>query len=457
MNTKRVIQDVFKVKVSPDKLIAELWYNKPNNEITEEFVWSTKEIITFFETNNITFGLNYSNIGMLIELGFANKFPIIIAEGTPAEAGVDGSIHYTYDFTTTVDRSEGFNFREVMRIPTVQAGDKIAEIIPPTTGEVGRTVYNTMIKGSSGKPVYKKQGKNVTFDKETSTFYASKSGQVSVVNDVIHVYDVYEVSEDLSLKIGNIDFVGTVVIHGNIPTGFRINATGDIKVYGLVEGAELIAGGSIYVAEGIAGFKQGVIEAKKDVHLGYINQAKVKAGNSIYVDNSILHSECTALKFIKCKEGNIIGGTLSAGQSVTSYDIGNRANTTTNLSFETNQTLYNRQLLLEEKKLTEIDNLRKLRILKQKLSLEQPLKIKSRITLLKLKKSFEETNMKVKSIETELASIQTDLDVINDAFLRVEGTIYPNTIISFGKYRKTLKKQYKNVTIAVENNEIKIV
>src|SRR5699024_7621487 len=76
----------------------------------------------------------YRNVN---RIRFCNKFPIIIAEGTPAEAGVDGSIHYTYDFTTTVDRSEGFNFREVMRIPTVQAGDKIAEIIPPTTGEVG--------------------------------------------------------------------------------------------------------------------------------------------------------------------------------------------------------------------------------------------------------------------------------------------------------------------------------
>src|SRR5699024_12468206 len=105
------------------------------------------------------------------------------------------------DYTRTIDRSEGFNIREVMRMPTVQAGDKIDEIIPPTTGEVGRTVYNTMIKGSSGKPVYKKQGKNVTFDKETSTFYASKSGQVSVVNDVIHVYDVYEVSEELFFKV----------------------------------------------------------------------------------------------------------------------------------------------------------------------------------------------------------------------------------------------------------------
>src|SRR5699024_3755919 len=141
----------------------------------------------------------------------------------------------------------------------------------------------------------------------------------------------------------------------------------------------------------------------------------------------------------------------SAGQSVTSYDIGNRANTTTNLSFETNQTLYNRQLLLEEKKLTEIDNLRKLRILKQKLSLEQPLKIKSRITLLKLKKSFEETNMKLRRLETQLAYIQKELDVVNDAFLGVERTIHPNTVIAFGKYGKTLTKQYDNVKIAVEN------
>ena len=159
MNTKRVIQEVFKVKVSPDKLIAELWYNESNAEITEDFVWSIKDIISFLEANNITFGLNYSNIGILKEFGFANKFPIVIAEGTPAETGVDGSIHYTYDFTTSVDRSEGFDFKKVMRIPTVQAGDKIAEISPPTTGEVGRTVYNTMIKGSPGKPVQKNREK----------------------------------------------------------------------------------------------------------------------------------------------------------------------------------------------------------------------------------------------------------------------------------------------------------
>ena len=114
-------------------------------------------------------------------------------------------------------------------------------------------------------------------------------------------------------------------------------------------------------------------------------------------------------------------------------------------------------LLLEEKKHAGEDNLRKLTLLKQKLNIERPLKIKSRITLLKLKKSFEKTNEKVKAIETELASIQTDLSVMDDESLRVEGTIYPNTTISFGKYRKTLKKQYKNVTITIKNNEIKIV
>src|SRR5699024_12601170 len=105
---------------------------------------------------------------------------------------------------------------------------------------------------------------------------------------------------------------------------------------------------------------------------------------------------------MKCEEDHVVAVIVCAGRSVTSDDIGNRANTTTNSSCETNQTLYNRQLLLEEKKPTEIDNLRNLRILKQKLSLEQPHKINSRIILLKLKKSFEETKKKVKRIKTEL-------------------------------------------------------
>src|SRR5699024_1851320 len=112
--------------------------------------------------------------------------------------------------------------------------------------------------------------------------------------NILHVHNVYEVHEDISLKVGNIDFLGNVVIRGDVPTGFTVKATGDVKVFGIVEAATIEVGGSIYISEGMAGLKTGTLIAKEDVYIGYINQGNVEAQNNIYVDNSILHSICNA-------------------------------------------------------------------------------------------------------------------------------------------------------------------
>lgn len=457
METVHEIHEVFRIKVSPDKLKAEIWYSELNEKIADDFKWTTEDIVAFLKTKDITHGLIHSMIGKLIESGYDNEFPLTIAQGHQAKNGADGEIMLNYDTTTDVDRSKGYDFREVMRIPTAREDDKIAMLTSPTAGEDGRTVYDTSIKAKPGRPAQIKAGQNVNFDEEALTFHAAETGQVSIANRTIHVHHVYEVHEDLSLKVGNIDFLGTVIIRGDVPTGFRIKATGDIKVYGLVEGAELIADGSVYVTEGMSGVKKGFIEAVESVHIGYINQGKVKAGNSIYVDHSILHSECTAAKMIHCKDGNIIGGVISAGQSVTTKDVGNRLHTVTTLSFGVDKELFDRKQSLEQEHKTEKDNLRKLTLLKQKIGSEQNLDTKARITKLKLRKSFENTSEKIKEMEAELETINIDFDAVDNAFLNIQGTIYPNTIISFGKYRRKLKKKYENVMIRMEDNEIRIV
>ncbi len=87
------------------------------------------------------------------------------------------------------------------------------------------------------------------------------------------------------------------------------------------------------VSEGIAGLKIGRIEAGEDVHIGYVNQGIIKAGNNIYVENSIMHSECTAINDIILRRGNIVGGIISAGGAIIANNVGNRMNTKTNLSF----------------------------------------------------------------------------------------------------------------------------
>src|SRR5699024_7083456 len=112
--------------------------------------------------------------------------------------------------------------------------------------------------------------------------------------NAIEVHEVYQVDETLSMKTGNLDFVGSIVIRSDVPTGYIVRAGGDIKVFGIVEAAEVHAGGSLFISEGLAGLQKGTITAGGDIHIGYINQGKAEAGDSIYVENSILHSECIA-------------------------------------------------------------------------------------------------------------------------------------------------------------------
>ena len=153
--------------------------------------------------------------------------------------------------------------------------------------------------------------------------YATLDGQLSITIDSINVLPVFEVNGDLDLKTGNIDFIGNVLIRGNVPSGYTVKAGGDIHVMGLVEGAHLIAGGSVHISGGIAGGMRGSLEAGIDIYSNYLNQAICNAGRNVSIDRTILHSKVTSGGRVIVQNGHIIGGEIRAARSVEAIDIGN--------------------------------------------------------------------------------------------------------------------------------------
>src|SRR5699024_12523878 len=112
----------------------------------------------------------------------------------------------------------------------------------------------------------------------------------------------------------------------------------------------LFRSGSIFISEGFAGLQKGRIQAADDIHIGYINQGFAQAGHSIHVENSIIHSTCIARQRVFCQQGNIIGGSLSAGQSLEAKDVGNRLSTKTEINLGINKAVDQKeQKLLQEK------------------------------------------------------------------------------------------------------------
>jgi hypothetical protein len=310
------------------------------------------------------------------------------------------------------------------------------------------------VKALAGKPVVARAGKNVVFKKENNCFYATEDGQFSLSGRKLHVYPEYEVNESLSLKKGNLDFVGTIVIRGDVPAGFRVKAEGDVKIYGMVEAAEIIAGGSIYIAEGISGQGKGYLKAEDNIRTGYINQAEVYAGNDLYVENSILHSKCVANGHVFSQKGNIIGGTLSAGKTIDAYDIGTRMNTSTEVILGVNKMISDQESKLINEKQELEGLLEKLKLLGQKLAVQDATNPKIRVSLLRQRNSYEKALEQLRGVTEELAHLNSSIGNPDESKLIVRNFIYQNAVVTFGKYTRIMRSNYHYVQMNTEGNEI---
>lgn len=448
------LKDFFNVVIANDRMSAEI-----HCEIfpkKKDLTFNEESVYQFLKDYNVVYGIDQNLVQKFAKNKLSFKdFPLTIAKGIPAKNGKDGTITYEFNYSSEIERGSNWNFREVMRIPSVTKNQKLATITLPTKGQDGMNVQGKIVKAKPGRPVNTKAGKNVQYKEENLSFYSTIEGQVSITDRRIMVHPLYEVNETLSMKTGNLDFIGSIIIKGDVPTGYTVKAKGDIKIFGIVEAATIIAGGSIYVSEGLAGLQKGIIKAEENIHIGYINQGIAQAKNSIYVENSIIHSEITARNEIVCQRGNIIGGSLSAGKLIEAKDIGNRLSTKTNINLGVNKAVDEEIAKLETTKKELTSTLEKLTMLGKRLK-NRKLDAKTRITLLRQRNSQLKTVEKIKEIDDKLAQMNAFLGSEKEATLVVRNNIYPNVIIAFGKYKHKIDRMYSFIQANLDQNEISI-
>ena len=103
----------------------------------------------------------------------------------------------------------------------------------PERGKPGKTILGRYLDADNGKDldINSRLGKNVYVDTDGKTICASIDGQVVLNGEKISIEPVFVVEGDVTQKIGNIDFVGTVIVKGNVD-GYDIKATGNIEIEG---------------------------------------------------------------------------------------------------------------------------------------------------------------------------------------------------------------------------------
>jgi uncharacterized protein (DUF342 family) len=289
---------------------------------------SMETYLSFLRNNRVVYGANEEFLKEFADRPFY-KERVLVAEGTKPVNGRDSYIQYNFETDQSkLKLREGSNgridFKDLNIIKNVVENQPLARKIPPETGVMGRTVTGKVIPAKNGKDIPLPLGKNVHVGDDGVTIIADINGQVVLVSGKINVEPIYTVRGDVNLKTGNIIFLGTVIINGNVEDGFSVKAAGNIEVNGTVEKAELDAEGDIIVHQGITGKNAGFVRAGRSIWARFIENAVVEAGNMVVVSDGIINSQVDAYKRIICqgKRAHIVGGRLRASEEINAKILG---------------------------------------------------------------------------------------------------------------------------------------
>jgi len=289
---------------------------------------SVETYLSFLRNNRVVFGVNEEYLREFADRP-VYKERVVIAEGLKPVNGQDAYIQYNFETDQSkIKLREGSNgridFKDLNIIKNVVENQPLAKKIPPGHGISGRTVTGKVIPARDGRDILIPLGKNVHAGKDGDTIIADINGQVVITAGKINVEPVYPVQGDVNLKTGNIIFLGTVIINGNVEDGFSVKAAGNIEVNGTVEKADLDAEGDIIVHQGITGKNTGVVKAGRSIWARFIENTNVEAGNMVVVSDGIINSQVDAYKRIICrgKRAHIVGGRLRASEEINAKILG---------------------------------------------------------------------------------------------------------------------------------------
>ncbi len=454
---------IISVEVSMDEMTCSIIATAPMSEGGE---LQADYIERQLEKQNITIGINEEKISAFVDKPVYG-IPYVVAEGIKPVDGHDAYIKYNFETDRSKIRikesaSGQVNFKELNLIQNVVEGQPLAQKMLAERGKAGKTLYGRYLEAKNGKDIPIPLGKNVKLDTDGRTIVATCNGQVLLSGSKINVEPVMEV-ESVNIKTGNITFLGTVIVKGNVDDGFNVKASGNIEVYGTVGNSQIEADGDIIVSLGIMGRDEGTVKCGRSLWAKFIQNTTVEVEENVIVADGIINSNVTCNKriILQGKRAAIIGGHLFATEEINAKSIGSNgggSETVLEVGFDPRKKqrlddLQARQAEVQHE-LEEVNlNMSTLENQKQ-MRKTLPQDKEEALGLLYRKKGdlMDETD----SIAAEIQEIQDylrELKVIGK--VSASGTVYPGVKLYIRDVKEDIRTEIKSVTFYLENGFVR--
>lgn len=443
---------MFALDITSDEMSATITASSPGPSGAEI---SAENIKQKLRIQGVVAGIDEEKINAFVDNPVYN-IPYEVAAAIKPQDGHDAYIDYKFETDSTKLRLEEsktgqIDFKQLNMIQNVVAGQPLAQKILPQQGKGGKTVLGRYLEAKNGKDIPIPLGQNVTLAEDGCTILAACNGEVLLQGNKISVEPVRE-EKGVNIKTGHIDFMGTVIVRGNVEDGFNIKADGNVEIFGSVGSCRIEAGGDIIISQGFVGRHIGEVITKKTVWAHHVENAKIKA-EYVIVNDSIINSEVQASKKIvlRGKRAQISGGHLIATEEITAKTMGNSSGVETILEAGTDPKSKNRLIELQtsQKQLvTELEEVEKeISHLEEQKKVRRALPKDKEENLSNLINRKQEINDQSDQYSKEISEIETllkELKVVGK--VNASGTVYPGVKVSVKEVVDEVKNEVKAVT-----------
>ena len=447
------------VNISDDKLKAFLDYEPALGGKKIDM----KDLKNLLQEAGVRYGIKEEKLKSVIE-SRDKVGDYLIAEGKEPEKGKDGEIVYHFEEKEEAigtKREDGsMDFYNLGLINNVQPGDVLVTVKEPEPGTPGMGVDGEEIPSEEPEEKALPSGKNVEA-RDEKTLVAAIEGQVVREKNRVNVLPIHEVNGNVDLNTGNIDFVGNVLIKGDVLEGFEVNADGNVEIRGNVNGTTIKSGGEVVIHKGFVGKNKGEIEAQGDVKVKFVENGQIRTRGSVTITDAVMHSTVIAAEKIDVtkKKGLVVGGKCRAGEEIKANIVGSSFATETALEAGVDPESKERveelkeQLKKNNKNILKMEKgLKLLREMKKKGGKLPPDKEKTFHQLQETKDRLEE---KMTADRAELEGLNEKMNKLEKGKIEVNRKVFPGVKIVIGKSQYNVHNQMSRTAFIEEAGEIR--
>jgi uncharacterized protein (DUF342 family) len=435
------------VTIASDGMAAELYLNPPKQGGA---ALTAGELQAALAAKGVVYGILP---GLLENLEkqpcYGQSIPV--AQGLAPVNGAPAELSYKVNLEKDLKPRENpdgtVDYKDLGLFQTVKENDVLCEKTPATAGTTGCNVLGVTIPAKPGKDLALPMGKNTRLSDDRLQLLASCGGQVDMVGQKLCVHSIFTLNSDVSNATGNINFLGNLIINGNVLTGFDVQASGNITVNGGVEGARVVAGGNIILKEGLNGGGQGSVQAGGYIKAKYIQSGIAQAGGDIesaFIQHSYIQSGGSI--YLVGSKGTLAGGRAVARNNINAVFVGGKSSpvaTTLEVGNDPEAVAYRRQLEQQmETAKSQIASLSQAVTMLQEYEKKGSLTADKRSALEEALAVCGQLTENLAKLEAEFATVNEEMATIGYGIINVKKSAYPGVRIIIGPEQTLLETKY---------------